>query len=138
MVLGKMKDEFAGRQVQEFCGLNAKTYSFDNGEHKAKGVDKASNKKYLTHEDYVKILNEKTDKEIECMKIGSEKFRVTTRKELKTGLTSIDVNMLIFKSNSSNYADKYLNTLITIIYINANKLSINTFFHKGNKALNVN
>ena len=83
-----MKDEFAGRQVQEFFGVIAKTYSFHNGERKAKGVNKASKKKYLTHEDYVKILNEKT--EIECMKIGSEKFRVTTRKELKTGLTCID------------------------------------------------
>ena len=46
--------------------------------------------------------------------------------------------MLIFKSNLYNYEDKYLNTLITIIYINANKLTINTFFLKGNKALNVN
>ena len=44
MVPGKMKDELAGKQVQEFCSLNAKTYSFDNGE-------------YLTHEDYIKILN---------------------------------------------------------------------------------
>ena len=32
MVPGKMKDELAGKQVLEFCGLNAKTYSFDNGE----------------------------------------------------------------------------------------------------------
>ena len=85
-----MKDELAGKQVQEFCGLNAKTYSFDNGEKKAKGVNRAAKKEYLTHEDYIKILNEQTDKEIECIKIGSKKFRLTTRKENKTGLTHID------------------------------------------------
>ena len=90
MVPGKMKDELAGNQVQEFCGLNAKTYSFDNGERKAKGVNRASKKEYLTHEDYVRILNEQTDKEIECIKIGSKKFRLTTRKETKVGLTHTD------------------------------------------------
>ena len=63
MVPGK-NDKLAGKQVQEFCGLSAKTYSFGNGERKAKGVNKAAKKKYLTHEDYVKILNEETDKEI--------------------------------------------------------------------------
>ena len=39
----------------------------------AKGVNKAAKKKYLTHEDYVKISNEKTNREIECIKIGSNK-----------------------------------------------------------------
>ena len=90
MVPGKMKDELAGKQVQELCGLNAKTYSFDNRERKAKGVNKAAKKEYLPHEDYVKILNEQTDKEIECIKIGSKKFRLTTRKETKVGLAHMD------------------------------------------------
>ena len=90
MVLRKMKDELAGKPVQEFSGLSAKTYSFDNGERKAKGVNKAAKKKYLTHEDYVKILNEETEKEIECIKIGSKKFRLTMRKETKIGLTYLD------------------------------------------------
>ena len=39
---------------------------------------------------------------------------------------------------TNHYEDKYIKTLITIIYINANKLRINTFFLKGNKALDVN
>ena len=80
----------AGKQVQEFCSLSAKTYSFDNRERKAKGVNKAAKKKYLTHEHYVKILNEQMDREIECIKIGSKKFRLTTRKETKIGLTYLD------------------------------------------------
>ena len=83
MVPGKMKDELAGKQVQEFCGLSAKTYSFDNGDKRAKGDNKDAKEKYITHEDYVKILNEETDKVIECIKIGSKKFCVTTRKEQK-------------------------------------------------------
>ena len=76
--------------VNRYKSFGAKTYSFDNGERKAKGVNKAAKKKYLTHEDYVKILNEETDKEIQCIKIGSEKFRLTTRKETKIGLTHFD------------------------------------------------
>ena len=40
-----------------------------------KGVSKAAKKKYLTHKDYVKILNGETDREIECIKIGSKKFQ---------------------------------------------------------------
>ena len=77
MVLGKMKDEFAGKQVQVFCGLSAKTYSFDNSYRKAKGVNKSAKKKYLTPKDYVRILNEEINREIECIKIGLEKFRPT-------------------------------------------------------------
>ena len=73
MVPGKMKDELAGKQVQQFCGLSAKTYSFENGERKAKGVNRAAKNKYLTHEDYVKVLNEETNREIECIEIGSKK-----------------------------------------------------------------
>ena len=76
--------------MQEFCGLNAKTYSFDNGERKAKGVNKSAKKKYLTPKDYVKILNGETDREIECIKIELKKFRLTTRKEFKVGLTYLD------------------------------------------------
>ena len=94
MVPGKMKDELTGKRVLEFCGLNAKTYSFDNGERKAKGVNRTAKKEYLSHEDYVRILKEQTDKEIECIKIGSNKFRLTTWKEKKIGLTHIDLKRI--------------------------------------------
>ena len=113
MIPGKMKDELAGKQVKEFCGLDAKTYSFDNGERKAKCVNKATKKKHLTHEDYLKILNEKTDKEIECMKIGSEKFRLTTRKERKLGLTHEDIKRvpnLNLDENISNWKERHHET----------------------------
>ena len=57
-------------------------------------------------------------------------------KELFVLLSALPaVNKLIFKSNHYNYEDKYLNTLITINYINANKLRINTFFLKGETKL---
>ena len=113
MVLGKMKDELAGKQAQEFCGLNAKTYSFDNGERKAKGVNRAAKKEYLTHKDYIKILNEQTDKEIECIKIGSKKFRLTTRKETKTGLTYIDMKRITrpeLDENITNWRERHHET----------------------------
>ena len=113
MVPGKMKDEFAGKQAQEFCGLNAKTYSFDNGNRKAKGVNKAAKNKYLTHEDYVRILNEQVDKDIECVNIRSKKFRLTARKELKTGLTFRDKKRIMrpeLDKGISNWRDRHHET----------------------------
>ena len=76
-------NSMAGKQVLEFCGLNAKTYSFDNGERKAKGVNKAAKKKYLTHEDYVKILNEQTNK---VYKDWFEKVSLNNQKRQKLAL----------------------------------------------------
>ena len=50
-VIGKMKDEFKGKNVNEFIGLKSKTYSLisvDNKEvTKAKGVNKKRHKKFV-------------------------------------------------------------------------------------------
>ena len=59
-VLGKFKDEVAGRIVEEFVGLKAKLYSFKmfEGEEsrKCKGVKKSVVEKSITHEDYKECL----------------------------------------------------------------------------------
>ena len=65
-VLGKFKDEVAGKIIKEFVGLRAKLYSFkmdDETEHKrCKGVKKQVVKKTITQEDYKTCLT--TGKEI--------------------------------------------------------------------------
>ena len=65
-VLGKFKDEVAGKIIKEFVGLRAKMYSFkmeDETENKrCKGVKKQIVKKTITHEDYKTCLT--TGKEI--------------------------------------------------------------------------
>ena len=65
-VLGKFKDEVAGKIIKEFIGLRAKLYSYkmeDGAENKrCKGVKKQIIKETITHEDYKTCLT--TGKEI--------------------------------------------------------------------------
>ena len=65
-VLGKMKDEAAGKTIKEFVGLRAKLYSFvmDDGEEtkKCKGVKKQVVESSISHENYKTCLT--TGKEL--------------------------------------------------------------------------
>ena len=67
-VLGKFKDEAAGKIIKEFVGLRAKLYSFkmdEGGESKkCKGVKKQVVESSISHEDY------KT-----CLRTGKEQLR---------------------------------------------------------------
>ena len=67
-VLGKMKDEAAGKTIKEFVGLRAKLYSFimDDGKEtkKCKGVKKQVVESSISHKDY------KT-----CLLTGKEQLR---------------------------------------------------------------
>ena len=67
-VLGKFKDEVAGKNIKEFVGLRSKLYSFIMEEGKenkrCKGVKKQVVEKSITHVDY------KT-----CLKTGKEQLR---------------------------------------------------------------
>ena len=67
-VLGKMKDEAAGKIIKEFVGLRAKLYSFimdDGGEiKKCKGIKKQVVESSISHKDY------KT-----CLLTGKEQLR---------------------------------------------------------------
>ncbi|MEW8688824.1 MAG: hypothetical protein AB2556_23650, partial [Candidatus Thiodiazotropha sp.] len=62
-VLGKMKDECAGRSITEYVGLRPKMYSIlkASGKNikKAKGVRKATVKKHIRHEQFKEALFEK-------------------------------------------------------------------------------
>ena len=58
-VLGKMKDETAGKPISEFIGLRAKMYSFTCGDVEkktAKGVKRATIKQILKHAMYKEAL----------------------------------------------------------------------------------
>ena len=61
-VLGKMKDEYAGRPVAEYVGLRPKLYSIleaSGNIRKAKGVKKTAVRKHIRHEQYREALFEK-------------------------------------------------------------------------------
>ena len=62
-VLGKLKDECAGRAIVEYGGLRPKMYSILKASggniKKAKGVKKATVKKHISHEQYKEALFKK-------------------------------------------------------------------------------
>ena len=58
-VIGMMKDECGGNQIEEFIGLRANLYSYkviDKEEKKCKGVKKNVIKKKICHEDFKDCL----------------------------------------------------------------------------------
>ena len=86
-VIGKFKDEAAGKQITHFVGLRPKLYTFkveENGEtRKAKGVKKNVIKKSLSFEDYKKCIfsEEKLMKEMNIIRSQNhEIFSMTVNK----------------------------------------------------------
>ena len=59
-IIGMMKDEAAGKQIEEFVGLRAKLHSYKmfegNAHKKCKGVKKNVVEKKITHDDYKACL----------------------------------------------------------------------------------
>lgn len=54
-VLGKMKDELAGKAIEEFVGLRAKMYSLKHGgveKKRAKGIKRSVVERSISHSDY--------------------------------------------------------------------------------------
>ena len=85
-VIGKFKDEAAGKQITHFVGLRPKLYTFkveEKGEtRKAKGVKKNVIKKSLSFEDYEKCLfsEEEVMKEMNIISQNHEIFSMTVKK----------------------------------------------------------
>ena len=88
-VLGKMKDEVAGKQMSEFCALKAKLYAFkvdsdDREVKKAKGISKNVIKKSLNFQQYYNCLisnNERVYRTISSIRSFTQKiFTIQQRK----------------------------------------------------------
>jgi hypothetical protein len=92
--LGKLKDELAGRVLNEFVGLRSKVYSLrsDDGENirKAKGVARHNVGRDLKHCDYVSVLGGGHDISLMQRKISSKRHVVSTTEEFKLALSPID------------------------------------------------
>ena len=98
-VIGKFKDETAGKQITHFVGLRPKLYSFkveEEGEiRKAKGVKKNVIKKSLSFEDYKKCLFSKEDLMKEMNVIRSENHDIYSMTINKVALSANDDKRLI-------------------------------------------
>ena len=113
-VIGKFKDETAGKQITHFVGLRLKLYTFrveDKGEtRKAKGVKKNVIKKSLSFEDYKKCLfsEEKIMKEMNI--IRSQNHDIYSMTVNKVALSTNDDKRLICENKINTLALRPLTT----------------------------
>ena len=107
-VIGKFKDEVAGRQITHFVGLKPKLYSFKVEEssttHKCKGIKKAVVKKQVEFEDYVDCLfsNKKQMRKMNIIK--SDKHVIYSKEVNKLALSSQDDKREISKDKVNTKA----------------------------------
>jgi hypothetical protein len=93
-VIGKMKDECAGKIMTHFIGLRSKLYSYrvQGGfvNKRAKGVKKVTIDKTITFDDYVTCLRENAPAFRSMSLIRSKKHKMSTVEINKTALSSDD------------------------------------------------
>ena len=93
-VLGKMKDEAAGKIIKEFVGLRAKLYSFimdDGGEiKKCKGIKKQVVESSMSHEDYKTCLLTGKEQLRKQNIVRSYNHEVYTEEVNKVALSALD------------------------------------------------
>jgi hypothetical protein len=93
-VLGKMKDECAGRPIVEYVGLRPKMYSILEADgkniKKAKGVKKAVVKKHIRHEQYREALIERRTFRHGMDVLRSERHRIYGQHLNKVSLSPFD------------------------------------------------
>ena len=92
-VIGKFKDETAGKPILEFVGLKSKMYSYKIGEEehkKAKGVKKNVVKKEIKHQDYLDVLFNKKIMHHQMNTIRSESHQINSYHLNKVSLSPYD------------------------------------------------
>ena len=107
-VVGKFKDEAAGKQITHFVGLCPKLYSFkveDNSEtRKAKGVKKNVIKNALSFEDYKKCLFSEDEVMKDMNIIRSKNHEIYSMTVNKLALSANDDKRLICKNKINTKA----------------------------------
>ena len=107
-VIGKFKDEAAGKQITHFVGLRPKLYSFkleDKGEtRKAKGVKKNVIKNALSFKDYKKCLFPEEEVMKDMNIIRSKNHDIYSMTVNKLALSANDDKRLICKNKINTKA----------------------------------
>ena len=107
-VLGKMKDECAGRPIAEYVGLRPKMYSIlevsGGNIKKAKGVRKCVVKKNIRHEQYKEALFEKQTFRHGMDVLRSERHRIYRQHLNKVSLSPFNSKHWIAKNGVSTLA----------------------------------
>ena len=107
-VIGKFKDEVAGKQITHFVGLHPKLYSFkvESGQDnkKCKGIKKNIVKKDISFEDYVQCLFS-GEKQMRSMKIiKSENHDIYSKEVNKVALSNEDDKRILTRDKINTLA----------------------------------
>jgi len=106
-VIGKFKDEAAGKVINEFVGLKSKMYSYLLGEEehkKAKGVKKNVVKKEIRHNDYKNVLFNNKTMHHQMNTIRSESHQINSYHINKVSLSPYDDKRYILNDGITSYA----------------------------------
>ena len=107
-VLGKFKDEAAGKVIKEFVGLRAKLYSYKMDEGKenkrCKGIKKAVVEKSITHENYKTCLQTGKEQLRKQNIIRSYEHEVYTEEINKVALSAADDKRYLLKDSYDTLA----------------------------------
>ena len=107
-VLGKMKDECAGRPIAEYVGLRPKMYSIHEAGgtniRKTKGVKKNVVKKRIRHEQFKEALFEKRTFRHSMDVLRSERHRIYGQRLNKVPLSPFDAKRWIAENGEDTLA----------------------------------
>ena len=107
-VIGKFKDEVAGRQITHFVGLRPKLYSFkiegSNTNKKLKGIKKSVVKKKIEFEDYVDCLFSGKKQMRKMNIIKSENHEIYSKEVNKLALSADDDKRILCKDKVNTKA----------------------------------
>ena len=106
-VIGKFKDEAAGKPILEFVGLKSKMYSYkieDNEYKKAKGVKKLVVKKEIKHSDYLDVLFNNKTMHHQMNTIRSESHQINSYHLNKISLSPYDDKIYLLDDAITSYA----------------------------------
>ena len=107
-VIGKFKDEAAGKPILEFVGLKSKMYSYTKvtGEEykKAKGIRKNVIKKNIRHQDYLDVLNNNKIMHHQMNTIRSELHKINSYHLNKVSLSPYDDKRYLLDDGITSYA----------------------------------
>ena len=107
-VIGKFKDEVAGKQITHFVSLRPKLYTYkieEEGEkRKAKGVEKNVIKKSLSFDDYKKCLFTEETVMKEMNILSSQNHEIYSMTVNKVALSANDDKRMISPNNIVTYA----------------------------------
>ena len=116
-VVGKFKDEFAGKIITEFVGLRSKLYSLTVQDDKEKKVCKGCKKcvinKDLKFQDYKNTLYEQKQVNRSMNLIKSRLHKVHTEKIDKIVLSSFDNKRYLLDDGVTSYAYGHYKTNIS-------------------------